>query len=131
MESRDTDLRVLVGRLNNLHEIFRVQGEILTYGEEAVEPLAALLVSEPSGFSEPRVAAAECLGAIGTETKAFYYFYIPRRMAHCGTREAFLARGFRYGFSLEPDRPEGTEPLAAYRGEDPDDPPQVLWRRTP
>ena len=68
MESRDTDLRVLVGRLNNLHEIFRVQGEILTYGEEAVEPLAALLVSEPSGFSEPRVAAAECLEAIGTET---------------------------------------------------------------
>jgi len=68
MEPGDTELRALVGRLNNLHEIFRVQGEILAHGEEAVEPLAALLLSEPSSFPEPRVAAAECLGAIGTET---------------------------------------------------------------
>jgi HEAT repeat protein len=68
METLIAELRALVGRLNNLHEIFRVQGEILSYGEEAVEPLAALLLSEPSGFPEPRVAAAECLGAIGSET---------------------------------------------------------------
>jgi HEAT repeat protein len=65
MQALNTDLRALVGRLNNLHEIFRVQGEILAYGEQAIEPLSALLLSEPSGFPEPRVAAAECLGAIG------------------------------------------------------------------
>lgn len=65
MDTPVADLRALVGRLNNLHEIFRVQGEILARGEECVEPLATLLLSEPSGFPEPRVAAAECLGAIG------------------------------------------------------------------
>jgi HEAT repeat protein len=65
MEVVDTEVRALVGRLNNLHEIFRVQAEILSYGEEIVEPLAALLLSEPSTLPEPRVAAAECLGAIG------------------------------------------------------------------
>ena len=67
METPIADLRALGGRLNNLNEIFRVQGEILAHGEEFVEPLAALLLSEPSGFPEPRVAAAECLGAIGGE----------------------------------------------------------------
>jgi hypothetical protein len=51
MQALNTDLRALVGRLNNLHEIFRVQGEILAYGEQAIEPLSALLLSEPSGFS--------------------------------------------------------------------------------
>jgi HEAT repeat protein len=63
--TRHDEMQALVARLNNLHEIFRVQGEILTYGEETVEPLAELLLSPPSTFSEPRVAAAECLGAIG------------------------------------------------------------------
>ncbi|HXF75916.1 MAG TPA: hypothetical protein VNN13_07465, partial [Methylomirabilota bacterium] len=67
MDTPVADLRALVGRLNNLHEIFRVQGEILACGEAAVEPLAALLLSGPSPFPEPRVAAAECLGAIGSE----------------------------------------------------------------
>jgi HEAT repeat protein len=67
VEALDAEARALVGRLNNLHEIFRVQGEILSYGEQMVEPLAALLLSEPSTFPEPRVAAAECLGAIGGE----------------------------------------------------------------
>jgi HEAT repeat protein len=65
MAALDAEARALVGRLNNLHEIFRVQMEILSYGEQIVEPLAALLLSEPSTFPEPRVAAAECLGAIG------------------------------------------------------------------
>jgi HEAT repeat protein len=65
MEALDTEARALIGRLNNLHEIFRVQGEILSHGEDIVEPLAAFLLSEPSTFPEPRVAAAECLGAIG------------------------------------------------------------------
>ena len=65
MKAIPTDVQALVGRLSNLHEIFRVQCEILAHGEECVEPLAALLLSEPSGFPEPRVAAAECLGAIG------------------------------------------------------------------
>ena len=63
--TRHDEAQALVARLNNLHEIFRVQGEILAYGEETVEPLAELLLSPPSTFSEPRVAAAECLGAIG------------------------------------------------------------------
>jgi HEAT repeat protein len=66
--TRHDEVLALVARLNNLHEIFRVQGEILTYGEETVEPLAELLLSAPSTFSEPRVAAAECLGAIGGDT---------------------------------------------------------------
>src|SRR5436309_1080120 len=63
--TRHDEAQALVARLNNLHEIFRVQGEILAYGEETVEPLAELLLSPPSTFPEPRVAAAECLGAIG------------------------------------------------------------------
>ena len=61
----DSEVRALVGRLHNLHEIFRVQGEILSYGEETIDPLAELLLCPPSTFPEPRVAAAECLGAIG------------------------------------------------------------------
>jgi len=65
METLDLRARALVGRLNNLHEIYRVQGEILSHGQELVEPLAVLLLSDPSTFPEPRVAAAECLGAIG------------------------------------------------------------------
>ena len=63
--TRHDEAQALVARLNNLHDIFRVQGEILAYGQETVEPLAELLLSPPSTFSEPRVAAAECLGAIG------------------------------------------------------------------
>ncbi len=65
METHPTEIQALVGRLNNLHEIFRVQGEILACGEATVEPLTELLLSAPSNFPEPRVAAAECLGAIG------------------------------------------------------------------
>jgi len=68
METPISELRALVARLNNLHEIFRVQGEILCYGEAAVEALADLLLSEAPAFPEARVAAAECLGAIGSET---------------------------------------------------------------
>lgn len=64
MKASPAEIQVLVGRLSNLHEIFRVQGEILTYGQECVEPLSGLLLSEPSSFPEPRVAAAECLAAI-------------------------------------------------------------------
>jgi HEAT repeat protein len=65
--TRHNEAQALVARLHNLHEIFRVQGEILAYGEAAVEPLAALLLSPPSSFAEPRVAAAECLGALGND----------------------------------------------------------------
>ena len=68
MDTRATEIQALVARLNNLHEIFRVQAEILACGEATVEPLAELLLSPPSGFSEPRVAAAECLGAMGGDT---------------------------------------------------------------
>src|SRR5437870_13679878 len=66
METANTAVWALVARLHNLHEIFRVQGEILFHGEEAVEPLATLLLSSPSTFPQPRVAAAECLGIIGS-----------------------------------------------------------------
>lgn len=57
----------LVARLDNLGEIFRVQGEILAFGRKTVPPLAALLGGPPSVFPQPRVAAAECLGALGGE----------------------------------------------------------------
>jgi HEAT repeat protein len=67
MEAVKQDLWALVARLQNLHEIFRVQGEILCHGEEAVEPLAAFLLSPPSVLPQPRVAAAECLGTLGGE----------------------------------------------------------------
>jgi len=65
MQNRATEIEALVARLNNLHEIFRVQTEILFCGEATVEPLTELLLSRPSNFPEPRVAAAEYLGAIG------------------------------------------------------------------
>jgi HEAT repeat protein len=65
MDTLNSEVQALVGRLNNLNEIFRVQGEILSYGEATAEPLMELLLSPPSTFPEPRVAAAECLGAIG------------------------------------------------------------------
>ncbi len=67
METVNTAARALVARLHNLHEIFRVQGEILLYGEAAVEPLAEFLLSPSSTFPQPRVAAAECLGILGSE----------------------------------------------------------------
>ncbi len=67
MEPANPAVWALVARLHNLHEIFRVQGELLLYGEDAVEPLAALLLSPPSTFPQPRVAAAENLGIIGSE----------------------------------------------------------------
>jgi HEAT repeat protein len=63
--TRHDEAWALVARLNNLQEIFRAQGEILAYGEAAVEPLAKLLLSAPSAFSEARAAAAECLAALG------------------------------------------------------------------
>jgi HEAT repeat protein len=65
--TRHDEARALVARLNNLNEIFRVQGEVLACGEAAVEPLAQLLLSPPTAFSEARVAAAECLGALGSD----------------------------------------------------------------
>ena len=67
MNVRPTQIQTPVAKLNNLHEIFRGQGEILSCGKEAVEPLATLLLSEPSTFPEPRVAAAECWGVIGRD----------------------------------------------------------------
>lgn len=51
MDTRATEIQVLVARLNNLHEIFRVQAEILSCGEATVEPLAELLISAPSSFA--------------------------------------------------------------------------------
>ena len=68
MSATRADIQALVGRLNNLHEIFRVQGEILALGKDSIETLSALLLSAPSTFPEPRVAAAECLAAIGGDT---------------------------------------------------------------
>ncbi|HXG24933.1 MAG TPA: hypothetical protein VNJ09_10285 [Chthonomonadales bacterium] len=65
MAAVSPDLWASVARLQNLHEIFCVQGGILCHGEAAVEPLAALLLSAPSVLPQPRVAAAECLGISG------------------------------------------------------------------
>jgi hypothetical protein len=48
VNARLTEIQTLVASLNNLHEIFRVRAEILSHGEEIVEPLAGLLFSEPS-----------------------------------------------------------------------------------
>jgi hypothetical protein len=46
MEALDTEARALVGRLNNLQEIFRVQGEILSFS--AYPTSEGLLISLPS-----------------------------------------------------------------------------------
>jgi MFS family permease len=62
-----TETARLVARLANLGEIFRVQGEILAAGRTTVPALAALLGGPGSVFPQPRVAAAECLGALGGE----------------------------------------------------------------
>ncbi|HYY25907.1 MAG TPA: hypothetical protein VE689_10475 [Candidatus Udaeobacter sp.] len=43
MGRHNTEIQALVARLNNLHEIFRVQAEILSHGEKVLEPLGALL----------------------------------------------------------------------------------------
>lgn len=67
MQNANPEAWALVARLHNLHEIFRVQGEILCHGEEVIEPLVDLLLSPSSTFPQPRVAAAECLGIIGSE----------------------------------------------------------------
>jgi|SRR5581483_3201330 len=67
MKKTHSELWALVARLHNLQEIFRIQGEILLHGEGTVEPLTELLLSPPFPFPEARVAAAECLGIIGTD----------------------------------------------------------------
>lgn len=66
MNVTPTQIQTPVAKLNNLHEIFRGQGEILSCGKEAVEPLATLLLSEPSTFPGPRVAA-QSVGALSEE----------------------------------------------------------------
>jgi 4-amino-4-deoxy-L-arabinose transferase-like glycosyltransferase len=75
-----------------------------------------------------RVPPGETIGAIGIETKAFFYFYIPRRMRQIDTAQAFTRSGLRYGFSLEADRPADAVTLATYQGKDQHDPVQALWR---
>jgi 4-amino-4-deoxy-L-arabinose transferase-like glycosyltransferase len=75
------------------------------------------------------VPAGETIGAVGKETKAFFYFYIPRPMIKVETREAFLVGPLRYGFSADADRPDGAVVLATFQDKDPEDPAQVLWRR--
>ena len=47
----NTEIQALVARLNNLHEIIRLQAEILSHGEKVLEPLGALLdaIRPPSG----------------------------------------------------------------------------------
>jgi HEAT repeat protein len=64
----ESEIRALVGRLGNVHEIFFVQGNILAVGPATVPALCDFLLSAPpSVCPEPRVAAVECLGAFGTE----------------------------------------------------------------
>jgi HEAT repeat protein len=59
------DPRILVARLENLPDVFRVQGEILVLGRAAVPALSAFLLGRPSVLPQARAAAAECLGALG------------------------------------------------------------------
>jgi len=64
-DRRADGLGLLVARLDDLNEIFRVQGEIIAAGRAAVAPLAAFLNRPPSVFPQPRIAAAECLAVLG------------------------------------------------------------------
>jgi HEAT repeat protein len=59
------DSRMLVAELEDLRSIFRVQGRILARGRAMVPALAAFLLGRPSVLPQARVAAAECLGALG------------------------------------------------------------------
>jgi 4-amino-4-deoxy-L-arabinose transferase-like glycosyltransferase len=77
------------------------------------------------------VPPSETIAAVGRETKAMYYYYIPRRMVTIDALPAFQKSGLRYGFSHEADRPVGVETLASYGTGSPDEPRQVLWRRSP
>jgi hypothetical protein len=60
-----SDVRALVNRLNQLHEGWKVQCELIALGQEAVVPLVRLLLSPPSIFPQLRRWAAEALGIIG------------------------------------------------------------------
>lgn len=64
----DDEIRALVGRLGDLHQVFLAQAKILAVGTAAVPALCDFLrATPPSVCAEPRVAAAECLGALGDE----------------------------------------------------------------
>lgn len=66
--SSEDEIHAWVGRLQNLHEIFLVQGQILAIGPDAVPALREFLErTAPSVCPEPRAAAVECLGAFGSE----------------------------------------------------------------
>jgi HEAT repeat protein len=60
-----SDVQALVNRLNQLHDGWKVQCELIALGQEAVMPLVQLLLSPPSIFPQPRCWAAEALGIIG------------------------------------------------------------------
>ncbi len=60
-----SDVQALVNRLNQLHEGWKVQCELIARGQEAVAPLVQFLLSPSSIFAQPRCWAAEALGIIG------------------------------------------------------------------
>lgn len=55
----------LVLGLEDLHRGPSIQLELIAFGPCAVEPLAAFLLGRPSQHPQPRMLAAEALGAIG------------------------------------------------------------------
>ncbi|MGH8065672.1 MAG: HEAT repeat domain-containing protein [Candidatus Entotheonellia bacterium] len=59
------NVRALVNRLNQLHEGWKVQCQLIALGQTAVAPLVEFLLSPPSMFPQPRCWAAEALGIIG------------------------------------------------------------------
>jgi MFS family permease/HEAT repeat protein len=80
----------LVGRLAHLGNIFRTQGEILAAGRGAVPALAAFLAGAPSVLPQPRVAAAECLGALGGEAALAALLTVVER-SHRSIRDPVVA----------------------------------------
>jgi HEAT repeat protein len=59
------NVQALVNRLNQLHEGWKIQCQLIALGQEAVPALVEFLLSPPSMFPQPRCWAAEALGIIG------------------------------------------------------------------
>lgn len=55
----------LVRGLDDLHRGLAIQLELIALGPRAIEPLAAFLLRPPTQHPQPRMLAAEALGAIG------------------------------------------------------------------
>jgi hypothetical protein len=58
-------IQTLVNRLNQLHEGWKVQCQLIALGQEAVPFLVDFLLAQPSMFPQPRCWAAEALATSG------------------------------------------------------------------